>query len=288
MRNFLIVGLGYTGLAIARRALGAGARVMATTRQPSVRALVPGVDVFSFEDPLPYRIATHLVVTTPPGVDGDPVWSSHCRCLSAAGALCWIGYISTTGVYGNRDGAWVEEATHPAPALDRSRRRLAAEQQWTSLADHLAIAIFRTGGIYGPGRSIVDDLRAGTARSVSKPGHAFSRIHRDDIARAVIAAPARMPCTGTQVFHLVDDEPAEAAAVTRHAARLIHAPLPPEVPFQWAVEGMSEMGRSFWSENRRVSNLKTKANLGLEWAYPTFREGLRAIVAEERAEDTPE
>jgi nucleoside-diphosphate-sugar epimerase len=152
----------------------------------------------------------------------------------------------------------------------------------------MAVNLFRTAGIYGPGRSAIDDLRAGTARRVIRPGHAFGRIHRDDIARAVLAALTNSHRTGVRILHLADDEPAEPAEVTVEAARLLGMAPPRGVPFAEAWAGMSEMGRSFWAENRRVSSTWTKAALGLEWAYPSYREGLRAILAEERAEGAPE
>jgi nucleoside-diphosphate-sugar epimerase len=178
----------------------------------------------------------------------------------------------------------VDEDAAPAPAQDRTRRRVAAEEAWRGLASRTgrALDIFRVGGIYGPGRSAIDDLRAGTVRQrVVKQGHLFSRIHRDDIALAVLAAAAqetdrRRP----RVFHLVDDEPAESAAVMEEAARLLGVPPPPAVPFEQAVHSMSPMARSFWAEDRRVANARTKATLGIAWRYPTYREGLRAILVE--------
>jgi nucleoside-diphosphate-sugar epimerase len=178
----------------------------------------------------------------------------------------------------------VDEATEPAPQQPRSQRRLAAERQWQSLP--CAVDMFRVGGIYGPGRSALDEARAGTARRVLKPGHSFSRIHRDDIARACLAAATRPD--GHRILHLVDDEPAPAADVAAEAARLLGQPPPPEIAFETAAARMSEMALSFWSENRRVANGRTKAALGLEWLYPTFREGLRAILAEERAQHPPQ
>lgn len=278
--------MGYAGAQIARIALAGGARVMATVRQHSIRPCVPGVEIFSFDDPAPYRAVTNLVVTAPPDAKGDPVWAAHAETLQQSPELRWVGYVSTTGVYGDRNGGWVDEATLPAPGQDRSRRRLAAEEQWKRLAGRAAVALLRTGGIYGPGRSAIDDVVAGTARSVAKPGHAFSRIHRDDIARAVVAAANRDARIGTQVLHLVDDEPAEASAVVTYAAQLLGAAPPPVTPFEAAAGTMSDMARSFWSENRRVCNLKTKAYLGMEWGFPTYREGLRAILAEKRTQDT--
>lgn len=275
--SLLIIGRGYTGAAIFHLARRAGWEARVTSRQPQ------GPGVVAFDDPALLAGVTHLVVTAPPGPVGDPVWATHAAALHAA-PLAWVGYISTTGVYGDRQGAWVEEDTPPSPGQERSRRRLAAEEQWRELAPRVALDIFRTGGIYGPGRSALDDVRAGTARSVVKPGHSFSRIHRDDIARAVLAAAARPPAAGPRVLHLVDDTPSTQADVTLEACRLLGVAPPPPTPFAEAYARMSEMGRSFWDESRLVSSRRTQQALGIAWAFPSYREGLAAILAEERAQ----
>jgi nucleoside-diphosphate-sugar epimerase len=184
-------------------------------------------------------------------------------------------------VYGNRDGGWVTEATPPAPSQPRGERRLTAERAWGALGDAIAVDIFRLAGIYGPGRSAFDDLRAGHVRRVIKPGHCFGRIHRDDIAAAVLAAMAQERGPGVRVLNLTDDEPAESAAVVAEAVRLLGVPLPPEVAFEDAVIAMSPMARSFWAENRKVSSAATRRALGIAWRYPSYREGLRAILDEE-------
>jgi nucleoside-diphosphate-sugar epimerase len=280
-KTLLIIGQGYTGMAILDRARRAGWDARITSRQPQN----PGV--CAFNDPALLDSITHLVVTAPPGPAGDPVWAAHGAALRAA-PLRWVGYISTTGVYGDRQGAWVEEDTPPAPGQERSRRRLAAEEQWRELAPRVAVDLFRTGGIYGPGRSPLDDVRAGTARRVVKPGHSFSRIHRDDIARAVLAAAARPPGPGTRILHLVDDAPSTQADVTLEACRLLGVAPPPPTPFAEAYARMSEMGRSFWDESRLVANRRTKQALGIEWAFPTYREGLAGILAAEGTENPAE
>lgn len=280
-QTLTLIGLGYTGAALAALALRGGWRVVATARDPARLAAPPGVEVVPFADGAALRAATHLVATAPPGPEGDPVWAAHSEALRAA-PLRWVGYISTTGVYGDRGGAWVDETTPPTPTQDRSRRRVAAEGQWAELAGRAAVDLFRTGGIYGPGRSPLDEMRAGTARRVVRPGHRFSRIHRDDIARALFAAASRPPAAGVRVLHLVDDEPCTSADVVLEAARLLGMTPPPEIPYAEAAPRMSEMGRSFWAESRLVSSARTRAALGIEWAYPSFREGLRAILAEER------
>lgn len=277
-----VFGLGYSGGAIAGLAAAAGWRVTATSRSPERAAAPLGVRVVPFDAAHPLLAeATHLVATAPPGEAGDPVLARYAAALAAAPRLRWVGYLSTTGVYGDRGGGWVDEGTEPAPSSDRGRRRLAAERAWRAATAGRALDLFRLAGIYGPGRSAFDDLRAGTARRVLKPGHQFGRIHRDDIAAAVLAAIGQAVPPGVRVLNLSDDEPAESAAVTAEAAGLLGLPVPDAVPFERAVAGMSEMGRSFWAENRRVGNRATQAALGLRWRYPTYREGLRAVLAEE-------
>ncbi|MFL1461035.1 SDR family NAD(P)-dependent oxidoreductase [Roseococcus sp. DSY-14] len=271
--RLLILGGGYAGGAAAALARAVGWQVQVTTR------CAPGPGEVPFDDPAPFRAATHLLATAPPGEAGDPAWARHAAALRAA-PLEWVGYLSTTGVYGDRGGAAVDEATPPAPMQPRSVQRLAAERQWQTLP--CAVDVMRVGGIYGPGRSAFDDLRDGTAKRVVKPGHAFGRIHRDDIARACLAAMEGPD--GPRILHLVDDEPAEPRHVVEEAARLLGVDPPPELPFADAWARMSEMARSFWGESRRVLNRRTKAALGLEWRYPSYREGLRAILAEERGE----
>ena len=284
-RHLLVIGLGFSGAAIARDAAAAGWRVTATARDPSRTRPPPGVTVIPFAEAGPaVAAATHLVCTAPPregppGEGGDPFLAAHGDALRAA-PLRWAGYLSTTGVYGDRGGAWVDETAEPAPAQPRSIRRRAAERAWEALADRAAVDLFRCAGIYGPGRSVLDDLRAGTARRTLKPGHAFGRIHRDDIARAVLAAAAAPPPPGVRVLHLSDDEPAESAAVTEGAARMLGLEPPPAIPFEEARRGMSPMALSFWAEDRRIASARTKAALGIAWRHPTWRHGLAAILAE--------
>jgi nucleoside-diphosphate-sugar epimerase len=243
------------------------------------------VEVVPFAEAGPaIAAATNLLVTAAPSGDaGDPVLATHGEAVRAAPDLRWIGYVSTTGVYGDHGGAWVDESTPPTPMQDRTRRRVAAEEQWAAFADRLPVDLFRAGGIYGPGRSVFDELKEGTARRTAKPGHAFSRIHRDDIALAVFAAMRQDRPPGLRVLHLVDDEPAESALVVEAAARLLGVEPPPAVPIEEAWPRMSPMARSFWGENRRVANAATKAALGIaSWRHPTWREGLAAIFGEER------
>lgn len=276
-RRLLIFGLGYSGAAIAAAARQAGFEVDATSRTGA-----PGCTPFDAAGPA-IAVATHLLSTAPPGPDGDPVLARYGPAIARAPGLRWLGYLSSTVVYGNRDGGWVDEDTPPAPTQDRGTRRAAAEAAWMAANGQCPVDIFRLAGIYGPGRSTFDDLRAGRARRMVKPGHQFGRIYRDDITRAVIAAMRQDCPPAVRILNLADDEPSESAAVVTEAAALLGVPPPPEIRFEDAVPTLSPMARSFWAENRKVASAKTKAALGLSWLYPTYRDGLRAILREERA-----
>ena len=278
--RLLIFGLGYTGTALARAAAQAGLAVTVATRQTDPIP-PPGVTLAAF-DAAPIAAATHLVATAAPGERGDPVIARHAAAIQAAPALRWIGYMSTTGVYGDRGGGWVDETTEPRPTSARGQRRVDAERAWAAIRPAAAVDLLRLAGIYGPGRSVLDDVRSGRARRVVKPGHLFGRIHRDDIAGALLAAIGQDRPAGIRVLNGADDEPAATADVTAEAARLLGAPLPPLVPFAEALATMSAMGRSFWADDRKVSSARTQQALGRSWLHPTYREGLRAILAEER------
>ncbi len=281
MNNLLIFGFGYSGRAIAQAARAAGFAVTATSRDPAALPPEPGVSIIHFEEAEDaLDAATHLVATAAPGERGDPVLARYAAQIVVAEHLRWIGYLSTTGVYGNRDGGWVDEDSAPAPQSDRARRRVAAEADWSGFG--VAVDVFRLAGIYGPGRSMFDDLRAGQARRVVKPGHLFGRIHRDDIAQGVLAAMRQTPPPGVRIFNFSDDEPAASADVVVEAARLLGMDPPAPVAFADAAETMSAMAKTFWADDRKVANAKTKAALRIAWKYPTYREGLAAILAEER------
>jgi nucleoside-diphosphate-sugar epimerase len=283
VNTLLIFGLGYSGRAVANAA--ADFNVIATSRsaEPATRP-----EMIPFDAAAPaIAEATHILATAPPDTVGDPVLHRYGEVIATAPRLKWIGYLSSTVVYGNRDGAWVDEDTAPAPSQPRGQRRLDAELAWSRLASRYAVDIFRLAGIYGPGRSAFDDLRAGTARRMRNPGHRFGRIHRDDIGRAVAAAMRQHRDPGLRVLNLVDDVPAESACVVTEAARLMAIPPPPEIAFADALPAMSPMARSFWAENRKVSGQKTQQVLGLRWLYPSFREGLAAIWREESDKRLP-
>lgn len=287
MRHVLVFGLGYCGTAIAQAAAAGGDLVTATSRDPSALRPPIGVKLIDFADARSaIDAATHVIATAAPDGGGDPVLARYGSELATAPALRWAGYLSTTGVYGDRGGAWVDEDSPLAPLSDRAIRRVAAETAWRNLTERINVDIFRLAGIYGPGRSAFDDLRAGRARRVVEPDHLFGRIHRDDIAAAVLAGAASAGMNGrrgARVFNLCDDEPAASADVIAEAARLVGMEIPPGIPFEKARAGMSPMALAFWADNRKVSSAKTKAALNLSWRYPTYREGLAGILAEESA-----
>jgi nucleoside-diphosphate-sugar epimerase len=285
----LVFGLGYTGTAIAAAAAASGWRVFVTSRTPAGKTPPTGVELIAFDAAAPaIHLATHILETAAPDADGDPALAAHPAALATAPVLRWAGMLSTTGVYGDRGGAWVDETTPPAPTGPRGTKRVEAERQWSAAFTRCAVDLFRVAGIYGPGRSPFADIRAGRGRRVDKPGHRFGRIHRDDIAQAVFAAMSQDRGPGTRILNLNDDLPVESAEATAEAARLIGLPPPPLVPFEEALRDMSPMGRSFWAENRQVASRITQAALGITWRYPTYREGLRAILEQEAAERPPQ
>jgi nucleoside-diphosphate-sugar epimerase len=274
LNRLLIFGLGYCGRAVAEAA--EGFVVTGTSRTAPASSTVP----FDAAE-RSIAEATHILVAAAPDANGDPVLNRYASALNAAPMLRWIGYLSSTVVYGDRGGNWVDEDTIPAPSQPRGQRRLEAELEWARFADRSAVDIFRLAGIYGPGRSAFDDLRAGTARRTTRPAHQFGRIHRDDIARAVTAAMRQDRVSGTRILNLADDVPSESADVVVEAARLMGVPPPPAVAFADAAASMSPMARGFWAENRKVASRKTQQSLGLRWLYPDFRAGLAAIWREE-------
>lgn len=215
---------------------------------------------------------THVLVSIPPEEAGDPVLDRHRADLYRLSSLAWVGWLGTTGVYGDRGGAWVDEDTPLEPTTARTDRRARAEAAW--LASGLPVHLFRLAGIYGPGRNALRQLLDGSARRIVKPGQVFSRIHVDDIATTLEASMAR-PNPG-RIYNVCDDEPAPPQDVVAFAAELLGVPPPPEEPFETAE--LSPMARSFYRDNRRVRNSRIKEELGVRLAYPSYREGLRALL----------
>jgi nucleoside-diphosphate-sugar epimerase len=221
--------------------------------------------------------AHYALVSIPPGDDGDPVLAAFGDDLTAAKNLRSIVYLSTVGVYGDHGGGWVDEQTPVAPVSARGRRRLAAERAWQELGARqgIAVAVLRLAGIYGPGQNALAQVARGGARRIVKPGQIFNRIHVGDIAQAIDAAFAHC---ASGVFNVADDEPAPPADPTVFAARLLDRTPPPEEKFDDVAASMSPMALSFWRECRRVKNEKLKRALGVTLRYPTYREGLRALL----------
>ncbi|HEX7776107.1 MAG TPA: SDR family oxidoreductase [Parvibaculum sp.] len=280
-------GLGMSALALARELMAGdltdGGMAVAGTCRTEAKAAelrATGIETFVFAenrplDPRALKGTTHLLLSVPPGEAGDPVLAAHGRDIARLPELRWVGYLSTTGVYGDRGGDWVDENSPLTPATARGRRRLAAEQGWAALG--LPLHIFRLAGIYGPGRNQLRSVLDGTAKRIVKPGQIFSRIHIDDIA-AVLAASMRKPRPGA-AYNVCDDEPAPPQEVVAFAAGLLGRAPPPEIAFEDA--DLSPMARSFYEESKRVSNRRIHDELGVLLRYPTYREGLRALLAME-------
>ena len=273
-RHLLAFGFGYTAQALAARLPADGWIVSGTSRTDTA------THCFDRGQPLPpaaFAGVSHILVSIPPDEAGDPVLDIHGDDIGLLPGLAWLGYLSTTGVYGDRTGCWVDEGSELCPTGARGRRRVAAEAAWLDLWHRhgVPVHVFRLAAIYGPGRSAFDALRAGTARRIYKPGHVFSRIHVEDLASVLITSIER-PRPGT-VYNVCDDEPAEPQAVVAHAAALLGVPAPPLVPLQAA--GLSAMARGFWDDNKRVSNARVKRELGVTLRYPDYRAGLAAILA---------
>lgn len=284
--RLFVFGLGFSGTVLARRLLAAGWRVAGTSRsaEKRERLAAQGIEAFAFDrdHPLPPQAlagATHVVVSVPPDEAGDPVAAVHGADLAALPSLRWLGYLSTTGVYGDRQGGWVDETTPVAPDVGRSERRVRAEEAWLDLwrAHGLPVHVFRLAGIYGPGRSAIDMVRSGRARRIIKEGQVFCRIHVEDIATVLQASMAR-PRPGA-IYNVADDEPAAPEVPIEEAARLLGVAPPPAVPF--AEADLSPMAASFYRDSRRVRNDRIKDDLGVHLAHPTYREGLRQVLAAE-------
>jgi nucleoside-diphosphate-sugar epimerase len=284
--KLLCFGLGYSARVLAARLAREGWGVSGTSRSAgqaeALRAARYEAVVFDRAHRLPdaaFAGVTHVLSSVPPDEAGDPVLDAHAGEIAALPGLAWIGYLSTTGVYGDRGGGWVDEESQLRPSGERGRRRVAAEAGWLDLWRQRGapVQIFRLAGIYGPRRSPFDALRAGTAKRIDRPVQVFSRIHVEDLASVLIASMAR-PRPGA-VYNVCDDEPAAPEAVVAHAAALLGMPPPPLVPFDEAE--LSPMARSFWSDNKRVSNRRIKEELGVTLRYPDYRAGLAAILAAE-------
>lgn len=288
-KRLFCFGYGYTADFLGRMLQSQGDWSLGgTTRtMPKRQALREnGIDAYIFDtyrplhDPqLMMKNTTHLLISTPTDQDGDLVYRIHENDIARMPNLKWVGYLSTLGVYGDRDGAVVDETTELRPSSIRGSRRVRAEGDWLSMfKDYgLPVHIFRLAGIYGPGRSAIDSVRAGISRRILKPGHAFSRVHVEDVVQTIMAS-FNSPNPGS-VYNVVDDEAAASHEVIAYACRLLGRDPPPLVPFDEA--NLSPMTLSFYSENKRVKNDRIKVDLGVQLKYPNYRVGLEACLKAE-------
>ncbi|MFC7702752.1 SDR family oxidoreductase [Plastorhodobacter daqingensis] len=281
MSTLLSLGHGYSAQVLGRRLLAEGWQVIGTTRSPDRVQTLKAMGV----EPLVWPgsslsealgRATHLLTSVAPDAEGDPVLAAEGAAIAAARHLRWIGYLSTTGVYGDKGGAWVDESTPLCPTTARGQQRVAAEAGWQDLCARagLPLHIFRLAGIYGPGRGPFEKVRNGSARRIIREGQVFSRIHVEDIAE-VLHASIRKPHPGA-IYNVCDDDPAPPQDVIAHAARLLGLPDPPAIPFDEA--DLSPMARSFYAESKRVRNDRIKRELGVTLRYPDYRTGLAALL----------
>lgn len=281
MPHLLVFGLGYSALVLSRLLQKDGWTIAGTCRSDEKAAILcsQGIQPFVFDGKAPlnrsaFEGVTHILASAPPNPD-DPALRHHAGDIGALPEVEWVGYLSTTSVYGVTDGSAVNEDTPCAPTSARGQRRVAAEAAWQALP--LPADVFRLSGIYGPGYSVFDTIRAGKAQRIVKPGQAFNRIHVEDIAQTVRAAI--LSGSSGRIFNLADDLPAPSADLVTYACGLMGIEPPPEISFDEAV--LSPMGREFWADNKRVANARIKQELGVSLLYPTYREGLDAIFAVE-------
>jgi nucleoside-diphosphate-sugar epimerase len=278
-------GLGFTAQALAERLAAKGWQIAGTARDVGKigHLALRGCEMAQFSGeagnaalPAALEGTTHLLHSIPPGPDADPVLAHYRDQIAALPSLEWIGYLSTVGVYGDQEGRWVDESTPPRPNSARTEARVEAEQAWLAFGEEIGVPVqvFRLAGIYGPGRSVFDKLREGTARRVKKDGQVFSRIHVEDIAGVLEASIARPHAGG--IYNVADDEPAAPGEVVAYAAKLIGVEPPPEVAF--AEADLTPMARSFYEGSRRIKNARIKSELGVSLRYPTYREGLAALL----------
>lgn len=284
-KKLFCFGYGYAASFLAERLKPFGWKIAGTTTDPDKKSYLKksGVEAVLFDhdhfigDPATaFADVTHVLFSIPPNADGDPVFKAHGDDLAEMKNLEWAGYLSTTAVYGNHDGGWVDETTPSAPSSRRGSLRAKAEQQWLGL--HLScgfpVHIFRLAGIYGPGRSAIDSVRTGTAKRIDKKGHVFNRIHVEDIAQTLIAS--MNSSKAGSIYNLADDEPSPSHEVISFACNLVGLSPPPLQPFEGTE--MAPIVRSFYKDNKRVRNDKIKSELGINLLYPDYRAGLQACT----------
>lgn len=289
-KKILCFGFGYTAEALCETLNLADWRVIGTTTDPekAEKLAEQGIEPILFDPhrPLmtPYEIladVTHILISIPPQEGGDIVYRFHDEDIAQMKNLEWIGYLSTTGIYGNRDGDWVSEESVPAPSSRRGSLRAMAEKQWMSLSASrdLPLHIFRLSGIYGPGRSALDNVRTGVFRRIDKPGHAFNRIHIDDIVQVLVAS-INAPKDNQVIYNLADDHPAPSHEVIAYACTLLGVDVPPLIPFEQA--DLAPMVRSFYKDNKRIKNDRIKNDLGITLFHADYKSGLSACFEAEK------
>jgi nucleoside-diphosphate-sugar epimerase len=285
--KLLCLGFGYTARFFADRLREQGWRIAGTTRsQDKLQALRDqGLEALHWQggavDPSWLGDVDALLISTPPSEEGCPSFVAASEAISKrAKQFRWIGYLSTNGVYGDHDGAWVDETSELRAASPRALRRIDAEKSWEALAAQhgLPLIVFRLPGIYGPGRSAIDTVREGKAKRIYKEGQVFSRMHVEDIAAALNASMEK-PLLHS-LYNLADDEPAPPQDVIEYACKLLSVDPPPLIPLEEA--DLSPMAKSFYADNKRVSNQRLKDALDFDLRYPSYREGLDAIFALEK------
>lgn len=285
MNHLFCFGLGYSSGVLAPRLKRRGWTISGTARTPEGVAALEraGYQPFLFDGisrdgalAEALASATHVLLSIPPGEPGDPAFLVYEKDIAASASIRWIGYFSSISVYGDAGGDWVDETSPANPVSDRGMRRLKAETAWSEFgaASGKAVVVFRLPGIYGPGRSAIDQLKAGTARRIFKPGQVTNRVHVEDIATAVDAALDLR--NGTHIFNVTDDLPAPPQDVIEYGATLLNVPCPPAT--DPSDRTLSPMARSFYAESKKVSNARLKEALGVQLAYPTYFEGLKAIA----------
>lgn len=273
MPSLLCIGMGYTARVLTPMLVAKGWQVHGTGRQHAHIPYVAGNPTAPLYEAI--AKASHVLISVPPMAEGCPVFADIKQHIREDG---WIGYLSTTGVYGDYAGAWVNETSETRTTEPRSLARLKAERQWQSSG----AMIFRLSGIYGVGRSALDSVRDGSACCIDAPGHVFSRMHVEDIARTLMCAMETHHYG--EIYNVADDEPSAASEVVEYACQLLDVLPPASVPLAEAM--LSPMMKSFYSASRRVSNQKIKETWGITLRYPTYREGLQAILAQELANGT--
>lgn len=290
-KKLFCFGYGYTCDYLAHDLMAKGGwSISGTTRDPEKRAFLRNhgikAHLFDYEHPLadPYSImegTTHLLISTPPDDHGDPVFEIHAQDILNIPSLEWVGYLSTTGVYGDRDGGTVDESSEIRPNNQRGSRRVRAESQWYGMFKeyNIPLHIFRLAGIYGPGRSALDSVRAGVARRINKPGQVFNRIHVEDIVQVLLASMEH-PHPGA-AYNLADDDPVPSWQVITYACEILGIIPPPLMPYDDA--DMAPIARSFYKDNKRVLNNRIKDELGVVLKYPNYKVGIEACLAAESA-----